>query len=271
MKHTIAIAQIAVELGNIQNNLATYRRVMKAAAYEGARLVIFPELSLTGYNLSSKLMNEKMHKEITDALSVIAVLSNELHIDVIVSYPTIMSDKERYITASYYADGELLSSHHKIYLADYGHCFDHLTFSAGSMIDVFSTRFGKVAMLICEDGWHPSTSIIAAQKGAEIIIDVAATSVVDVRDIVDMQYNWETVSKAMGLTQTSYFIYANRVGQEGDVIFWGGSHIVDPKGKIVKRAPMEKEEILFCQIDIDQVHTRRKTLPLVANELYGTG
>lgn len=266
MKHTIAIAQIDVEIGNVQHNLRTYKKFIETAAERGAQLVIFPELSLTGYNLSKEQLNGALQQEISSALYEIAVISKMLHIDIIVSYPTIKNDHERYITSSYYAEGSVIGTHHKIYLADYGHCNDHLTFLAGSAVEVFATRFGKVTMLICEDGWHPSTSIIAAQKGAEIIIDIAATSVLNTESISEMQYNWETVSKAIGLTQTSYFFYVNRVGKEDGIIFWGGSHLVAPNGKITQRAHVGKEELMFCEIDLEQVYTRRKALPLVANE-----
>src|SRR5699024_6688432 len=143
----------------------------------------------------------------------------------------------------YIGEGQIMSTHRKVYLADYWHCTDHHYYTPGDQIEVIPTRFGKIALLLCEDGWHLTTSIIAAQKGAEMIIASAATSLHREDDVGELQDTWETVSKAASLTQSCYFVYCNRAGKEGTNKYWGGSHVADPTGDIIKRFPTFSEEV----------------------------
>lgn len=270
MKTKIAIAQIDSKLGDVKENLSIYKDYIAKAKREYAKLIIFPELSLTGYNLDAHELTTGLNKEIRNSLVELAAESNKRDVDIIASYPTIGGDQENdqvnYISSTYFSRGFNVGTHHKIYLADYGHCNDHITYSPGSEIHVIETQFGKIAMLICEDGWHPTTAVVAAQKGADIIIDIAATSVVAEEEIKEIEYRWETVSKAIGLTQTCYFIYANRIGRENNVLFWGGSHVVNPKGEIIKRAENKAEQLCFFDFDDELLEECRKEMPLVSNE-----
>lgn len=262
----ITVAQIEVKLLDIKVNEEKIIKTIKKSKEDGSELVIFPEMSLTGYLVEKKHMNEEFKEEVSKSLKRIRGISEELDMDLIISYPRIASKNEAYISSEYISGGVTKDIHDKVYLADYGWCIDHLSYKQGNKMTVLDTRIGRVAILICEDGWHISTSFLAGQLGAEIIIATSATSVLDIKDIEDMRYKWETISKCIGLTQSCYFIYCNRVGQHEDKIFWGGSHIVSPNGRICSRFPMLAEEIRNIEVDSKQVKEMRKISPLIDKE-----
>ncbi len=265
MTRKISIAQIKPKLMDVEKNLNVMLDRIKRASTDGSKLIVFPELSLTGYLLKETDLNKDLAEKIDNSISILNKRSKELKVDLIMSYPLI-KEGVNYVASSYLSNGITRSVHHKMYLANYGHCDEGRLYTPGESINVITTEVGKVAMLICEDGWHITNSIIAAQMGAELIIISSATSITEKKDIEDMKYKWETITAALGLSQTCYIIYCNRVGVEDNLTFWGGSHVVSPEGKIIKRLPTLKEEIGQVNIDLNYLKKYRESFPLLKNE-----
>jgi predicted amidohydrolase len=261
----VSLAQIETRLKDIRFNEEKIVRWIEKATDNHSELIVFPEMSLTGYSVVRDELNERLGDEIEASLSRIVDTTSRLDIDVVISYPEIRGGKS-FISAAYISNGKITGTHRKVYLADYFHAVEHHHFNPGNEIIPFDTRFGRVCMLICEDAWHLTTSVIAGQKQTDIIIATSATSITTSRKLDEIQHRWETISTAVGLTQTCYFVYCNRAGTEGNLIFWGGSHIVSPYGKIVDRFPRLRETVGHYPIDLDYIKECKETFPLITRE-----
>jgi len=264
-KKVISLAQIETRLRDIRFNEDKIVRWMEQASKNNSELIIFPEMSLTGYSVGRDELNQHLGDEIGESINRIKDKTTHLGIDVIVSYPEIRGEKN-YIAAAYMSKGKITGSHRKVYLADYFHAVEHHHFNPGNEIIPFDTRFGRVCILICEDAWHLTTSVIAGQKQTDIIIATSATSITTSKKLNEIKHRWETISTAAGLTQTCYFVYCNRSGKENNLIFWGGSHIVSPYGKIVQRFPRLREKLGHYPIDLDYLNECKKAFPLLTRE-----
>jgi predicted amidohydrolase len=261
----ISIAQLCPKLLDPTFNAVKVIAWMEEAAKEGSRLIIFPELSLTGYSVADELFQPDILEKLQLALKDIRKASKSLNIDAIISYP-LVSNSDASIVAEYISRGETKSIHSKIYLANYGHCIEHKYFKPGNSVQVIETELGKIAILICEDAWHLTTSVLAAQMGADIIVFSSASSVIDPKDLSEMKFGWETITSCVGFSQTCFAIYCNRVGTEKDLTFWGGSHLVSPSGTILKRLPPLEERLEHLSLDMEILNSTKEKRPLVLNE-----
>ncbi len=261
----LSLAQFDPVVNSIDENTEKIIEISKHAKKMGSKTVVFPELSLNGGYLKEDHLTPNLFNQLEEAIREIKGLSVQLDMDIVISYPRENKGK-RFISLEYISAGKTLGIHDKLYLANYGHLEEHKYFQAGQKLEVIETAIGKTGLLICEDAWHPTTSAILAQLGAEIIIVSSATSVLDSQQIPEMKNAWETVTASTGFTQTCYVAYCNRIGRDNGVIFWGGSHVVGPDGLLIKRLPEEEEGLLTVDINPKKVQEVRERTPLVANE-----
>lgn len=261
----VSVEQMKCQVGEINTNLEKIMGKIDEAAKRGEDLVVFPEMSLSGYSLIRKQMNQSLRQQLERALEKIRRISGERKIDVIISFPEI-GREEVYITAVYIEGGEEVGRHRKVYLADYLHAVEHLHFDPGESFNVFSTRHGRVGLLICEDAWHLSSSIILGQDRPDIIIAPSATSITSLEKLYEIQMRWEVLSRAIAMTQAVYFIYCNQSGEEDKLTFWGGSHVVSPYGEILNRLPSMEEGSGRWDLDMNYVAQCKRALPLVEKE-----
>ena len=120
---------------------------------EDSDLIVFPELSLNGYSLQDKLFEDAW---VIDDFNQLKDLS--LHVDIVVG--GAIKDNNNFRNAAlYFSNGKLLSKHYKVHLPNYGMFEEARYFKAGDSFESFSTSYGKVAMLVCEDLWHNSVHI----------------------------------------------------------------------------------------------------------------
>ncbi len=166
-KFTIAAAQLAPRLGDLAANLALYESTLTEARGRGADLVVFPELSLTGYLLRDMVSTVALRldspeiarlRELSRSVAFVAGLVEE-------------TPSFRFHNASIFFDrGEIVAVHRKVYLPTYGMFDEQRYFARGDRIRAFDSRFGRAAMLVCEDLWHPSTAYLAALDGALLVL-----------------------------------------------------------------------------------------------------
>lgn len=262
----VALFQIPSALRDVSRNTRRIIDSLGEAHRRGALLALFPELSLTGYLLDKEMFDGELAQEIEKARRSIAEVCRETGVEAVISYPEVVRSNEIYITAEWIHPSGERSFHRKLYLANYGHCRDHEIYTAGNRIDLFSSAVGPAALLICEDGWHLSASTIAAQKGAKIIMVIAATSALTRRGGDALRNQWKTIGTAVALTNTSYFIYCNCAGEEGKKIFCGGSFAVAPDGDLPGGPLGDKEGVSMIPVDINKLNDLRASVPLVKNE-----
>ena len=170
MKFNLALAQFSPQLGNVEANLEKHLALIREAQAQSADLVLFPELSLTGYVLqdlvpSVATLSERDHPVFQ------ALLEASRGIDLVVGFVDEDSRHRFFISSAYLSQGSLIHIHHKVYLPTYGLFDEGRFFAPGSSVRAFDTRFGRVGMLICEDFWHaPSIHPLAGWRGPAALL-----------------------------------------------------------------------------------------------------
>ena len=170
----LAIAQIDTVLGDVEANLETHMARIDEAVQAKADLVVFPELSLTGYALQD-LTAAVARRPMADDPVFQTLLTASQRTDLLVGF--VEHDKRHriYNSAAYLSQGEILSVHRKVYLPTYG-LFDESRFFAwGDSIRAFNTRFGRLGVLICEDFWHASPPYLLWLDGADLLLFMSAS------------------------------------------------------------------------------------------------
>ena len=143
--------------------------------------------------------------------------------------------------------------HRKVYLPTYGLFDEGRYFARGDRIRSFDTAFGRSAMLICEDMWHPSTVYVAALDHALTVFCPSTSPLRGISDGQEQDNNaryWELLNAMYAQTFSLFVVYANRVGFEDGVGFWGGSEIVDPNGVRLAKAQYYDEDLIVGEINL---------------------
>ena len=265
MKFNIAIAQINPKLGNLEANLQTHFEFIQRAIDEEAELIVFPELSLTGYWLRDQVYEIalKPDDEFWQPL-----LERSWEISLVIGFVELADDFQFYNSQAYIEDGHIVHIHRKVYLPTYGMFEERRFFSPGQHVRAFDTKFGRVGMLVCNDWWHATGPLILAQDGATLMLAPANSPIRGVSDdtVSNNTRVWESLMKFHSKVQSSYVVFANRVGFDDGVGFWGGSGVWQPNGQEQARARLDEEELLVTEIDDSLVRFERIYSPLVRDE-----
>lgn len=266
MKLTLALAQINTRLGDVESNLEKHLALAKEAAASGANLVVFPELSLTGYVLQDIAATVARRPTAADPLFRRLLQVSET-LDMVVGFVEEDSRYRYYISAAYLSGGQVVHVHRKVYLPTYGIFDEKRYFAAGNCFRAFDTRFGRVGMLICEDFWHVSSPYTLWLDGADLFLMTSASPGRGVTDEILGSAQWvQDVNRAFSGLFTSFFAHANRVGFEDGLNFFGGSTVFDPDGRMIAQAPYNDEALTLCEIDLAQLRRTRTRLPLLRDE-----
>ena len=265
MEFRVALAQINTVLGDIEANLEKHLQMTDTARAQGADLVIFPELSLTGYVLQDLVLNVAVDPAAHPLFSRLKKASRS--IDLMVGFVEVDRRSRFYIASAYLSQGEIVHIHRKVYLPTYTIFDEKRFFTPGSHVRSFDTRFGRAGMLICEDFWHVSTPYVLWMDGADLFFCQAASPGhgLSSSDRLDSERQVDTILGAYAGLFTSYFAYSNRTGYEDGLHYPGGGMVVDPGGEIVARAGME-EGLTVASIDTAALRRKRFRLPLLRDE-----
>ncbi len=267
MKIKIALSQFNTTLGDVKVNFEKHMAQIQAANKEEADLLIFPELSLTGYVLQDLAVASALRPHQEDPIFN-DLLSASQDMDLMVGF--VHEDRRHrfYIASAYLSEGEILHIHNKVCLPTYGMFDEGRFFAPGDSIHAFDTRFGRVGMLICEDFWHASLPYLLWLDGADILLFASASPGRGLNEDPRLSSStWvEHTNRAYAGLFTNFVAHANKVGYEDGLNFWGGSTIFDPNGDLVVRAPDFEEALTFAEIDLNQLHRSRARLPLLRDE-----
>jgi NAD+ synthase (glutamine-hydrolysing) len=267
MKVKIALAQIATKLGDVSANLEKHLELIHQALATGAELIVFPELSLTGYCLQDLVPNVA-HKASVDDSIFQQLLESSQKIDMVVGFVDEDQRHRFFIAAAYLSCGQIVHIHHKAYLPTYGLFDEGRFFAWGDSIHAFDTRFGRVGILICEDFWHASPPYLLWLDGADLFLFTSASPGrgLGEQPVLESARWVEDINRAYASLFTSFVVHSNRVGFEDGLNFWGGSTIYDPNGELIAKCPYHEESILVAEIDMNQLHRTRARLPLLRDE-----
>lgn len=246
----IALVQYQSVLGDLQKNADRAVEMVREAAAKGAKIVCFPEMFNTGYNF--QLIGDGFHNcgETIDghtitrlqkvakecACYVIAPITLEKKVKGVFYNAAVVIDDEGVVLGDY--------SKHHLWAAE------RYYFHAGEDIPVFDTKYGKIGVMICYDAGFPETARVLTLKGAELIFMPSAWRIQD----WDM---WNLNIPQRALENTLYVAGVNCFGHEDDLYMFGNSKVADWRGRIIAESKEEKEEIVYAEIDLDQLTKAR--------------
>lgn len=274
MKLKVGLAQITPKLGDVAANLALHLKTIAEAAEAGVELLIFPELSLTGYRLRDLTFSVALQPTANDPVFA-QLLDASRKMDLVVGFVEADRRQKFYITAAYLSQGQVVHRHRKVYLPTYGMFEEGRYFAWGDAIRAFDTRFGRVGILICEDFWHISPPYVLWLDGADILILTSASPGHGLARGLATEHKigsalWvEHINQAFSSTLTNFVIHVNRTGFEDGINFWGGSTIFDPLGRLVVQGPYYESALVTAEIDLNQLRRARTRLPLLRDERVG--
>lgn len=267
MKVKIGLAQITPKLGDVEANLALHLQQIEEAADQGVELLVFPELSLTGYRLQDLTYSVAMQPTEKDPVFG-RLLEASRDLDLVVGFVEADKRQKFHIAGAYLSGGEMVYMHRKVYLPTYGMFDEGRYFAWGNSLQAFDTRFGRVGILICEDFWHISPPYLLWLDGADILI---LTSASPGRGVATEQKigsaKWvEHINQAYASIFTNFVVHCNRTGFEDGVNFWGGSTVYDPEGVMIAQGPYYEEALVTAKLDLNQIRRTRTRLPLLRDE-----
>ncbi|MCU0511508.1 MAG: carbon-nitrogen hydrolase [Anaerolineae bacterium] len=270
MRMKIGLAQMYPKLGDVQHNAAAHLEYVERAAQQGVDLLVFPELSLTGYQVQDLVPEVAMKASHRDA-TFGQMLEASKHLDLVIGFVHEDERQRFYTAAAYLSQGEIVHIHHKLYLPTYGMFDESRYFAQGNTVRAFNTRFDRMGMLICEDFWHVSPAYLLWMDGADVLILHSASPGrgADAGDKLSSSRWVELVNQAYGSMFTSYIVHCNRVGYEDGKVFWGGSSVVNPEGEFLTHGQYFDEALIVQEIDLSQLHRTRARLPLLRDERPG--
>ena len=266
-KLNLALAQINTKLGDVEANLARHLELIADANAHGSDLILFPELSLTGYTLQD-IAATVAHRPTKDDPVFRSLLEASQDIDIVVGFVDEDERHRFYIADAYLSEGKVLHVHHKVYLPTYGMFDEGRFFAWGDNVRAFDTKFGRVGMLICEDFWHISPPYLLWLDGADILLLNSASPGrgLGAAQTLDSAHWVDHTTKAYANLFTSFVAHTNRVGYEDGLNFWGGSNVYNPNGELLAQAPQHEESLTFAELDLNQLHRTRARLPLLRDE-----
>jgi predicted amidohydrolase len=267
MRLTLALAQINTRLGDVEANLEKHLSLAKEALSDGADLLIFPELSLTGYVLQD-LASTVAHQPNSEDPIFSRLLKVSRDLDLVVGFVDEDRRHRFFIASAYLSRGEVVHVHHKVYLPTYGLFDEGRFFAWGDAVRAFDTRFGRAGLLICEDFWHASPPYLLWLDGADLMLFNSASPGRGLTAEPQLESaRWvEHINRAYASLFTTFVAHANRVGYEDGLNFWGGSTLFDPNGDLLAKGPYHEEAVTLAEIDLKQLHRTRARLPLLRDE-----
>jgi len=267
----VALAQIDPGLGDVPANLDLHLETARRARERGADLVVFPELSLTGYVLRDQVPEVALGPE---APELRALLEASREIDLVVGFVEETEEHLFHNAAAYLSAGRLVHTHRKVYLPTYGMFDEGRDFAAGERLRAFSTRHGEAGLLLCEDAWHATSAWLLAQQGAVILLVISSGPTRGARpgQQITSVGVWKGLLETTARFQTAFVVYVNRVGCEDGLTFGGGSLVLDPFGRTVVSLPALDPELATADLDPEVLRRARTAYPLVRDsdlELVG--
>lgn len=262
----VRLAQIAPIFGDIAANIALHLDAIERARAAGVDLLVFPELSLTGYFLRD--LTEDLALRLDDA-KLAPLIAAARDISVVFGLVEEGSAQRFFNSAVFAENGTVLHCHRKIYLPTYGIFEEARYFAAGRRWDPIRSRLGSFGLGICEDNWHFTTGLLYFLDGCDALICPSAAPGRGVSEDgaeVSSARAWSHLLIAQTMFFQTYALYCNRVGFEDGVLFAGGSRVVTPFGRTAAQAEGLDPTEVDAELDFDALRRARIFSPLRRSE-----
>ena len=252
----IAIAQFAPKFADINANVTRQVEWAKEAREKGAQIIVFPELSITGYCLKDLSLDFSLKP---DSEKLKPILEASEDIAIITSFPELGDDYVPRISAAMFYKNRLIHLYQKIHPPTDGMFQELRYFGRGDQIRAFDTSWGRMGLVICRDLWHPEEAFILSADGAELII---APSAIPARGLSSDGFKITTSFEMLVYTQAFanqvYFLLCNRVGFEDGIGFVGSSVGYSPEGRMLYKMPEFDEKLEIINLEGHRLATARE-------------
>jgi NAD+ synthase (glutamine-hydrolysing) len=252
MKRTLrlALGQVNSTVGDLEGNTRKILRAVGQARQRGAELVAFPELSLPGYPPEDLLLNPSFIGANLEALQRLTRATRG--ITVIVGFVDMIDDI--YNAAAVLHDGRVAGVYHKIYLPNYGVFDEDRYFQSGSEFLVFDLNGTGIGVNICEDIWYPGdpTRAQCLEGKAQLIVNISSSPY----HAGKMHFRQRMLA-TRAWDYSAIVAYVNLVGGQDELVFDGGSMVLDQSGELLCVGKSFEEDLLMVDLDLDQVLLHR--------------
>lgn len=264
----VSLAQVDASLGDIDANVAKAHQVIATAVQHSSDLIVFPELHLSGYSIGDVDADLSLRPD-DDRIEKLARQAGSA--GVLVGFVEAGSrGPHTYNSAAFYRGGRLVHVHRKLYLPAYAPFEERNHFTPGPNLKAFEADVDtRTAVLVCNDAWQPQLAFLAVQDGAKLLLVPAASAQSRFPEHYDSHEYWHDITHFYGRMFQVFVVFVNRVGTEGALRFWGGSHVIDPWGNVVAEATQDNEDLVTVDIDLSEVRRRRHQVPLVKEARLG--
>jgi NAD+ synthase (glutamine-hydrolysing) len=240
---TLALAQSSFLVGDIAGNTKKIIEQAHTAREKGAQIIVFPELAISGYPPEDLLLRPSLVLRINTALAEIAAIEG---IVVVVGYP-LNEDKKRFNSAGVFAQGAQRGVYRKQKLPNYSVFDEARYFESGTDNVIFEISGRKVGLLICEDIWHRQPIKTLKENGADLVLILNASP---------FQIGKQELRRSL-LTHRAQensiaIASVNLVGGQDDLVFDGGSMVINPDGQVAAEAGRFESELLLVDFDLEQ-------------------
>jgi predicted amidohydrolase len=254
-KIKLALAQISSKRENKKANLQKIEDFTVKAKEQGADLVIFPELSLTGYVLHDQIyeLAEVIPGPSTERVEELAKKTGT---HIIFGMPELSKKTEATIfnTAVFVGPTGFIGKFRKMYLPTHSVFEEKRYFRPGYQTAAFNTAIGNIGLFICYDIFFPEICRLTRLKGAELIVCISASPAV-------RRSYFEILTAARALENTAFLAYVNLAGVEDGLQFWGGSRLVSPTGEPLAKAKYDEEDLVICEVDYRDIRPAETFIP----------
>ncbi len=245
----IALAQINPTVGDLDGNETKICRDLARARELGADVVAFPELALTGYPPEDLLLKPSFLAANLACLRRIAAATRGIM--AVVGF--VDSTDDLYNAAAVLHDGQVAAVYHKVYLPNYAVFDEERYFRAGERPLVFALNGARVGVNICEDIWYPAGPAEAqALAGAQLIVAISASPY-----HAGKAADRERMLATRAADNVVYVAFCNLVGGQDELLFDGGSVILDERGQPIARAGQFVEDLLVADLNLADVFRQR--------------
>ncbi len=251
----LALAQIAPRATDKGGNLKLIEKATVDARKKGADLVIFPELSLTGYVVKDQIYSlaETIPGPSTQALEKLA---RKTGAHVIFGMPELSEKTQStiYNAAVLVGPKGLIGKYRKMYLPTHSVFEEKRYFRAGYDAAAFDTELGKIGLIICYDIFFPEVSRLTRLEGAQLTVCISASPAV-------RRAYFETLTVARALENTNFLAFVNLAGIEDGLQFWGGSRLIGPQGRILAKAKYDEPDLVISEVDYADIRPVEPFVP----------